>query len=400
MNKKIKIFLASAALCALVITSSTLYYFRQPDITIIGPVAEADGLGRNTIDFIKMLSNNYYVNCRPTSLIKKEIGNQVKKVIDYPKTKFGKVVIVTQPLWTPQTQNNKLYKQLAKRQDSIKVAYSMFESSLIPVEWVDILNENFDIVVVPDDYLAKVYRNSGVTIPIRTLPLAIDFTSLVKKPLKTETKNPFVFTILSSGLHRKNILGPVKAFARLFANRDDVILRINSRYSLDGTNKEIKAFIKNLGINNILMSERALTRKQYNCLLENSDCLINASMGEGFSIQPREAMTLGIPCIVSDNTAQSTICQSGLVKSISLHEKEPALHFFSDLPYGYYFRCDQEELTQALWDMYKNHSSYLAKSHDMRQWAFQYDISQMTPRYIEFFNPDNLKQIVPRLNKK
>jgi hypothetical protein len=41
---------------ALAIIGSGMYLSRQPDITVIGPIKEGDGLGRNTIDFIKVLS--------------------------------------------------------------------------------------------------------------------------------------------------------------------------------------------------------------------------------------------------------------------------------------------------------------------------------------------------------
>jgi glycosyltransferase involved in cell wall biosynthesis len=284
---------------ALAIIGSGMYLSRQPDITVIGPIKEGDGLGRNTIDFIKVLSQKYNINCLPTQLYKKELSIEAKKAIKNPIKRLGKVVLFTEPLWTPDNQHSKIFKKLAKSKNSIKVAYSMFESSLIPPEWADILNGYFDLVAVPDEYLVDVYRNSGVTIPVKVLPLCVDFSDLKTLNLKKEKKDIFVYTILSSSLYRKNILASVKAFARLFANNENVYLRINSRYSLDDTNKKIKSFIKKSLIKNIIFSESCLSRKQYNSLLKFTDCLINVSMGEGFSIQPREAMMLGIPCIVS-----------------------------------------------------------------------------------------------------
>ena len=47
------------------------------------------------------------------------------------------------------------------------------------------------------------------------------------------------------------------------------------------------------------------------------DCYVNLSKGEGFSIPPRESLALGIPCIISDNTAHKTICDSGLVLPVT-----------------------------------------------------------------------------------
>ena len=60
----------------------------------------------------------------------------------------------------------------------------MFESSKIPNEWANILNNYFDIVVVPDSYLIEIYKNSGVNLPIFVLPLSISIEELLKLPKK------------------------------------------------------------------------------------------------------------------------------------------------------------------------------------------------------------------------
>ena len=43
----------------------------------------------------------------------------------------------------------------------IKIAYSMFEGSKLPKQWVDALNNFFDAVIVPDKYLIKLAKKAS-----------------------------------------------------------------------------------------------------------------------------------------------------------------------------------------------------------------------------------------------
>lgn len=394
LSKFRKKLITISAITSILSLSIGLYVYRKPDITIIGPIKAGDGLGRNTIDFIKILSEKYHVNCLPTYFSNKDLDSQVAKIIRSPNKRLGKVILFTKPIWTPHEHNLKTLTKISKSKNSIKIAYSMFESSLIPPEWAIQLNKYFDLVAVPDEYLVDVYKKSGVTIPIKVLPLCIDFTNLAKQELKKEKNELFTFSILSSGIYRKNILQAARSFARLFANNPDVILRINCRYGLDKSSEQLKDFIKKNNITNIRFSQVSLDNNSYLSLLKQSDCLMNVSMGEGFSIQPREAMTLGIPCIVTNNTAQKTICQTGLVASVECPIKEAAYHFFSDLPYGDYFKCEDNELAEKMWDVYSNYQQYLKEAPKMREWAMKYDLKSLKTDYEEFFNLDNLCQML------
>lgn len=357
----------------------------QPDITIIGPVKYADGLGRNTIDFASILSKEFNISIIPTQLDKQDLPEWVNKCLKKNTKGLGKLVLYIKPVWELKNKDLKLLRQIKSKYKSKLIAYSMFESSLIPESGVQVLNEFFDVVVVPDPYLVSAYKSSGVYRPIEVLPLAVDFSELKKFPLKTKKNKVFTFTALSSSIYRKNILGIVEAFSDKFKNRQDVRLVINSRYSFNGNHHEILRYLHRHDIRNVIFTTRSLKNFEYNNLFASSDCFVSAAFGEGFSIQPREAMVLGIPSIVTNNTAQQTICSSGLVKSVECHMTEPAYHYFSDKPYGLFFKCSREDLSEAMEDVYLNYDKYLERNLEARSWALNFDISNLENTYLLFF---------------
>ena len=362
---------------------------KRADITVIGPVVMADGLGRNTIDFIHMLKTRYTVNCVPTLTKVSELPKDIKRCLNKRLSRYGRVVLYTKPVWDAKLKDYKRFERL-KKSNSLVVAYSMFESSALPQEGVNILNDYFDVVVVPDEYFIDVYRNSGVIKPIKVLPLAMNFGALENKPFKKVKNDPFVFTILSSAVYRKNMFTAVKAFEKAFGNNPHVKLRINSRYSMGGANHEVLRYLQAHPLDNIVYTTKSLLTDEYNSLLADSDCLLSVAMGEGFSIQPREAMMLGIPCIVTNNTAQSTICKTGLVRSVECSIEEPAFHYFSDQSYGKYYKCTIDDLASAFLDVYHNYDRYLEKSQQAKAWASFYTIEALQKVYVEFFSYDHI----------
>jgi len=178
----------------------------------------------------------------------------------------------------------------------------------------------------------------------------------------------------------------IKAFARAFGNSKDVKLLINSREGEIQTTEEIKNIVDELKLNNVYISRLCLNKKNYLNLFKKIDCYVSLSKSEGFSIQPREAMCLGIPVIATDNSGQSTICKSGLVKIVSSTIEEPAVFLWGDSK-GSMFNCDIDEAANALREVYENYSKYLAKGKESREWARQYEFKNLKDRYCTLVMP-------------
>ncbi len=346
----------------------------RPDVTIVGHIIMADGIGRQTAELADVLLDDFKVKIIANHFVKDDVPNRVRRLLREPRGQLGKVVIWEESLWAPGTKLSRILKTTTG-EDQIRIAYSMLESTRIPQEWVIQLNLYYDAVAVPDEFLVEAYRKSGVTIPIFVVPLGLDLDSLLQSPLKQARGDKMVFANLSSCLDRKNHITLIRAFAKVLGNKEDAILRINCRNGDEEARKAVIEEIKKVNCSNIYFTELSLMRDAYEKLFKNVDCYVSLSKGEGFSIQPREAMALGIPVIATNNTGQSTICKSGLVKTIESPIMETCYYFGRDLPTGHRFNCTVEDAANAIEDVYKNYDSYLSKAPNARKWASLYSYS-------------------------
>lgn len=381
-----------------VLASTSFYTYKQlfkpkrTYLTVIGPLNLAEGIGRQSVELIDALKEECSINFIPVYKNKADLGALSKKTKEIVLTKnktLGKVVIYEDLVWQPKHKATDYLKSVAK-EDQIRIAYSMLEYSHIPQEWVILLNAYFDAVVVPDPFLVDVYKKSGVQLPVFVVPLGLDLKDLLKEPMKEKRGSPMVFANLSSCDNRKNHIALVRAFHKAFGNDENVVLRINARKGNPKDIEALKAEIERTGATNIWFSELALEKDAYVKFFKTIDCYVSLSKGEGFSIQPREAMALGIPVIATDNTGQSTICRSGLIKAIQSKTQEPAL-FFGYKPCGFAWNCDIEEAASAMRDIYEHYDLYLQSSAASRKWAALYDYPHLKPLYQSLVKP---KQII------
>jgi len=346
----------------------------RPDVTITGPIVMADGIGRQLVELALTLQDHFHVRLRPNHVNKEDVPSSIFKLIDSKKNPapLGKVIISEESLWSP---GEKIYNPLKKvtQDDQIRIAYSMLEFTRIPPEWALKLNLYYDMVVVPDPFLVEAYQKSGVRIPIFVLPLGLNLQGFLQQPLKTKRNPTMVFANLSSALDRKNQLTLIRAFAKVLGNAPDACLQINYRGGDSTTKKELLKEIEVQNCSNIYLTEFSLRGDAYAKLFQTIDCYVSLSKGEGFSIQPREAMALGIPVIATDNTGQTTVCQSGLVFAVESPLLEPAFYCKQRIPAGHQFACTVEAAAEALLDVYTHYEEHLDKGAKAREWASSYD---------------------------
>lgn len=361
----------------------------RPDLTVMGYINMADGLGRQGPELIEAFKKDLNVDFKYTRKIKHAtVPKNLRKIVEKDQAKWGKVLIFEDILWGPWDGSviNKLH---GCPKDTIKIAYSMYEATKIPNEWVDILNSKFDAVIVPSSFLIEVYQNSGVQIPIFEIPLGLNLKPFLKETLKQEKGEPLVFGNLSAGSDRKNHVMLIRAFAKAFGDDPGVQLRINARYCEKEVRNEITKVITLLDLKNIKFTQKPLTKRQYLEEFKRIDCYVSPSRGEGFSIQPREAMSLGIPVIATNNTGQIPVCASGLVEVVNSPIKQPALNPWGDY-YGFNFDCHIDELVEAMKHIRDNYPAYLEKGQEARDWARRYQYANLKLLYRTAINPEKV----------
>lgn len=387
MMPKKRIFWILACLIACLGGSSAIYFFQpspnSPYLTVIGGINMFDGLGKQSVELIQAFENEFDIDFKPTYVDRlDDVPPSIVTMMEHERP-FGSVVLCEEPLM-------KSYKKLDGPAHSrqIRIAYSMIESTRIPSRWVEKLNRYFDCVAVPDKFLIDAYRQSGVKIPIFELPLGRNFEPFLNAPLKSNRNHPFIYGSFGAGLERKNHVQLIRAFHSAFGDRSDVQLRIHCRTFETTVREEILQEIQRTQASNITLTTDSLDATDYLKLMSSIDCYVSLSKGEGFSIQPREAMALGIPVIVTDNTAQHTICQSGLVKTVVSALPEPAIYPWHCLePLGCFYQCSLDDAVQAFLEMDRQYEFYLQKGTFAREWVSRYHFDRIRPLYQMLIHP-------------
>jgi glycosyltransferase involved in cell wall biosynthesis len=235
--------------------------------------------------------------------------------------------------------------------DSINVAVSMLECSTIPDYWVSILNNKFNFVIVPDQWLVEVYKKNGVKIPIFVLDLVVDYSGLKKHE---KVNSVFTFGMVAGLLEDKNIDKVIIAFNKKFKNNQNIKLKIK----ISGNRKFNPILwdkIHNINnSNNIELITEHLERSEYCDFLNSLDCFVLPSRGEGFSITAREAMYREIPCIFSNNTALKCFCDCGSATGLISNKLTKANYTCFGEFNAYKYDVDIDDISNALEHVYKN----------------------------------------------
>lgn len=358
------------------------------DLTVIGRVQFADGIGRHAIEIMDTIADSLKVNflsmCGNFGCIDfKDVPGSIQAIIQTPFNYCGSVSLYVDSLGFSIAR---FMQKVAS--SKIKIAYSVFEATRIPMRWVFTLNKNFDAVVVPDAFLEEVYRNCGVEIPIFVLPLPIYIDKFLEKPLKAMPDKPFTFGMSAQFLQRKNHMLLLEAFVQEFGNNPAVRLYLHGR---NGDNKIVQDLhnkIKKSGCKNAFIVQKSLGADGYIDFLSSLDCYVFVSSGEGFSITPREALACGIPCILSDNSAHRTICKTSYLASVPALVPQ-RIRFSKKYKdnYGYLFSPTVKDVRKALRDVYNNYGYWLEKAYQGREWVKQYQPENLKAKYVSLIKP-------------
>lgn len=377
----------------------------ERDVTIFGmTLCYADACGRIPIahiDCLQNLSINYVDNSKRQfkdfnfTDMPAHIANIIKKGLQ--KDWRSKVVLVEHPLFLYQSNNMKMgdWEKAVLDKSQIKIACCMLETDSIPEEWVSLFNQHFDLVVVPDQCLVNVYQNAGVLIPIFVLPIPLYLDQFFDQPPKNywseDQKRPFVFGMSAQYSFWKNHLTVISAFAELFGNSKDFYLKLHGRCNDAKIFQGLQDEIKRLGLTNVELLLKQVVQSEFIEFLSSVDCYLLLSKGEGFSITPREAMARGIPCILSNNSAHRTICDTGLVIPVKSELKTPAYYSIFGKYVGNCCDVDFEDAKRAMQFMYDNYKEFVdTKTDEGREWVKQYQIKNLSKRYVNLVKPKKI----------
>lgn len=161
-----------------------------------------------------------------------------------------------------------------------RIAVTMFESTILPEGWTDILNQ-MDAVIVPNRFCYDVFKQAGVAVPLHIIALGIsEVYQLYARPQHDDV------TFLAFGDRglRKGGFTAIQAFQMAFHGDKRYKLIIKARAP-----KRVELFPGG----NIELIQEDMTEQELYRLYCQCDVLINPNRGEGFGLLPREASATG-----------------------------------------------------------------------------------------------------------
>ena len=240
----------------------------------------------------------------------------------------------------------------------IRYCYPVFDGTIPPKEWIILINKHFDGVITQSKIISQHISKNGSIKPCFTLgtPLRNEEYLMFKKALNGK----FVFGSICAGEQRKNPLKLVKAFANLFSDYSNVYLYLHTSYSHEPNYyDQLKNEIKKTGLRNIIFSTENLSESELSNIIKNIDCYVLLSKAEGYSLTPREALSVGSCILITDIDVHLELV-GNLTEddgAFLVNASLPQIIFHQSLdgrPLGVQYDCELHDIESQMLKIYSN----------------------------------------------
>lgn len=275
------------------------------NIEIVGAADSRDGHGYITQEIsIALARLGHNISIRPLSVwyhhdslkedVKKLINKSIGKldfslVIMYPVADFGRL-------------------------SSKAAIICMYEAHKCPDVWTKRLNQLRLSILAPSKFAVEMFKNSNVTVPTFFLTLGIDSNFYTPAKRQFPEGRPFRFLAVGKLEPRKNVDVAVRCFQEAFSENEDVEFVIKTRERFL-PNSVRQAAIKDKRIKII---EKTISEEEIRNLYYYGDSFIYPSRGEAWAFTPRNAISTGMPTLVTDWSALTEIPGAMKIKVKSL----------------------------------------------------------------------------------
>lgn len=217
------------------------------------------------------------------------IGQEQAAILDKPFVKQRIGVVETTPY--------DFYLNTSK----FRIANTMIESSRMGKTWVNQCNA-MDLIVVPNEFQKNAFIQSGVVCPIKIVRHGT-WTEMF--PYYERPERP-VFTFGTVGYlnERKGVFDLIRAFSSEFALNEPV------RLILKSSNQDF-GYYSRFSDPRITTDISHLSPQDLNKVYQSFDCFVFPSRAEGVGQPPREAMSTGLPTIVTKYSGLEEIADLG-----------------------------------------------------------------------------------------
>jgi len=256
----------------------------QTTLDWYSPLSGVDGYGRHATWYLKGLINRGIdVNVHDSQLVDSTfLDEEIRRLLLKGNRSLPCKVGIAYTLGYDPIINN--------HSSLVKIAITQFETDHLPERHVGNLNL-CDHVIATTSFGVKVFRDSGVTIPVSSMRPAIDISQFpyVERP----RDGLFKVLMLGALTPRKNPLAGIRIFQAASKGDPNWRLTIKTRYTP-----------WNAPVKKSAAADRRITfiDKQEGDILHyynTHDVLLWPSKGEGVGLPPMEAMSTGMDVVAS-----------------------------------------------------------------------------------------------------
>jgi glycosyltransferase involved in cell wall biosynthesis len=231
-------------------------------------------------------------------------GFDSAKLPDAQKDQIAVLISRGRPATEPQIVVSQHYPILIPDLAGRRLAMIFWEESLLPDQMVQTLNDGFEAVLAPTEFVRKALIDSGVWRPIINIGYAPDLTHYRNIGIERSSitpQRPFTLLHVSSCFPRKGVDLLLAAFARAFRRDDNVELIIKTFANPHNTVIQQVADLraKHPDIGPIRVIEQDYNDDEMLALFRQCDAMVLPTRGEGFNLPAAEAMAARMPLITT-----------------------------------------------------------------------------------------------------
>lgn len=334
-------------------------------ILFLSPILDGTGYSHAGIEYIRaMMAAGLDVATLPIKLnnVNGEIPSEVRASLN--KSPYGCNICIQHSLPSHWSFDGHFKKNIG--------LFAWETSSFGNSNWQHYCNLMDEVWVISQHMKESAIR-SGVRVPIRVIPHAVDLNKYNKsyKLIERDQENFYFYTIGEFN-RRKNHISLIKAFLTEFHPHENVELVIKTSENLDGVVDRIAAGLKLYKDNSYYkkpivllgkMSEEQIMELHYSL-----DCFVSASYGEAFCLPAVDAIGFGKHVIVPNHSAFAEYFNPKVAHLVNSHnemvfgaiEAPPDLYCAKET----WYQVDINHLRATMRQVYEERQDYSAQCYE------------------------------------